>query len=763
MRYKPLLLISTLLPSMAVIADQEAADDVYQGEDMVITTGHKLFPNTTVATPSFEVNEEDINKTNLITASDAIKMSPSVQVRRRFYGDTNGVTAIRGSTNFQTNHFNLFVDGIPLHNPVQTKWNGAPKWSLIAPNAIDTATVFYGPYSAEHKGSFGGTFDLKTKLPEEFEMHMDVTGIIQDSHRHGKDEVLTGHKEFISAGDKFGDWTFYGFYNHIENEGQPQSFSTTTPPKVSNSGTPATGGFLTNDVNGTQSIISGDLGINENITDLFQFKAAYDLTEDLRALFTIAYEDTTRSNQSRSYVQDANGNTLWSGTANTNGFVYNVNPLSYGRPTLNGSENERKTLAYALNLSGKISENWSIDTTASFFDAFKDETLESKYSKNDPRYASDKSGRIHDIEAWWVDYSVKLATQKLFDRDDLGFMAGYQFNHSYLDLDSWESTNVEAEYKNSVIDNNANGGSTRTHSFFAQMDWDVTDQLNVMAGLRYDHWEALRGHINNKDIDDRDASRISPKFSIEYRPLDPLSLRYSFTKAYRFPVAEELFESSTNTNVVNISDPYLGPETGYFHDFKVQYDLDGGYVSATLFYNNIENEILRTNTVLANGTSRALTRSIDETETIGVEIAYVQNYIFDLPLSLALNGTWLNKEFKKDSNTPANQGNEWPRIPEWRANGTLTYHTTQNWDNTVAVQYRSKQFGQDDNSDKSWHVYGASDDYVLVNFKSAYSMDIGNDITAKFSVGVDNILDENYYDHHPYPQRTYFANIALDI
>lgn len=42
-------------------------------------------------------------------------------------------------------------------------------------------------------------------------------------------------------------------------------------------------------------------------------------------------------------------------------------------------------------------------------------------------------------------------------------------------------------------------------------------------------------------------------------------------------------------------------------------------------------------------------------------------------------------------------------------------------------------------------------------------MDIGNDITAKFSVGVDNILDENYYDHHPYPQRTYFANIALDI
>lgn len=765
MSYKRLLLLSTLLPSMgAIAAEQEQADEVYQGEDMVITTGHKLFPNTTKATPSFEVNEEDINKTNLITASDAIKMAPSVQVRRRFYGDTNGVTAIRGSTNFQTNHFNLFVDGIPLHNPVQTKWNGAPKWSMIAPNSIDSARVFYGPYSAEHKGSFGGTFDLKTKLPEDFEMHMDVTGIIQDSHRFGKNEVLTGHKEFISAGDRLGDWSFYGFYNHIENEGQPQSFAATTKPTSGTSGTAATGSFLTNDIYGSQRIISGDKGINENITDLYQFKVAYDLNEDLRALFTIAFEDTTRSNQSRSYTKDANGDTLWSGTANQHGLEFDVNPSSFGRGVLNGSENERKTLAYALNLSGKITENWDIDTTASFFDAFKDETLQSKYSKNDPRYATDKSGRINDVQVWWVDYSVKLATQKLFDNDDIGFMAGYQFNHSFLDLDSWNSDNVEAEEKTSVRDSNANGGSTETHSFFAQTDWDVTDQINVMAGFRYDHWAATRGHIKNADIDDRDASRISPKFSIEYRPIEAVSARYSFTKAYRFPVAEELFESSTNTNSVNISNPNLGPETGYFHDVRLQYDFEtGGYASATFFYNNIENEILRTSTLLANGSTRNLTRSIDETETVGIEIAYVQDFIFDLPLGLSLNGTWLNKEFKKDSNTATNEGNEWPRIPQWRANGTLTYHATENWDNIIAVQYRSAQFGQDDNSDRFGHVYGSSDDYVLVNFKTAYSMDVGHDITAKFSVGIDNILDEDYYDHHPYPQRTYFANIALDI
>lgn len=79
------------------------------------------------------------------------------------------------------------------------------------------------------------------------------------------------------------------------------------------------------------------------------------------------------------------------------------------------------------------------------------------------------------------------------------------------------------------------------------------------------------------------------------------------------------------------------------------------------------------------------------------------------------------------------------------------------------MQYRSKQQTNAENSDVVDHVYGASDEYVLVNFKSAFKMDVGHGVTAKFSVGIDNILNEKYYDFHPYPQRTYFATIGLDI
>lgn len=765
MNYKLLFLSAGILPCTSALA--EHAGTIHRGEDMIVTTAHKAFPNTTVATPSFEVSKDDIDKTNLTSAEDAIRMAPSVHVRRRFYGDTNGVTAIRGSTNFQTNHFNMYVDGLPLHNPVQTKWNGAPKWNLIAPNAIDSTTVFYGPYSVEHRGAFGGTFDLKTRLPEAFEMSMDVTGIIQDSHRFGQDEILTGHKEFISAGNRFGDFSIFGFYNHFENEGQAQSFATSTPTSGVG-GTPVTGGFPIRTITGEPSIISGDDGINENITDLYELKVGYDFNPDLRGLFTIAFEDTERLNQSRTYLSDSNGNPFWgTGTndANQNGTLFTTNPSSFGVPTLTGSENERKTLAYGFNLSGKLTDNWDIDTTASYFDAFKDRTYQSTRSRNDPAFATDKSGRITDIDIWWVDYSLKLATQNLFGRDDLGFMAGYQFNHSFLDIDQFTSSDVDAGTMDTLRD--ADGGSTQSHSAFMQADWDFIDHWNILAGFRYDYWSTSRGHVNDQNntgsIPDRDASRISPKTSLSFTPTDLLSFRYSFSKAYRFPVAEELFDSSTNTNAVNISDPTLAPESGYFHDFNIRYELDQGYISASLFYNEISNEIMNITTLLGSGQTSNRTRGIDQTETIGVEMVYQQDYILDLPVGLSLNGTWLNKEIKEDSNNPQLVDKEWVRIPKWRANATLTYHTTPGWDNIVSVQYRSRQHINPDNSDTVGHVFGASDDYVLVNFKSAYQMELGNGVKARFSVGVDNILDEDYYDHHPYPQRTFFANIGLDI
>lgn len=72
------LVISIFFLCNHAIADHaNNAENIYRATDMVITSGHKLFPNTTAATPNFNVTREEIDKTNLISAEDAIKMVPS--------------------------------------------------------------------------------------------------------------------------------------------------------------------------------------------------------------------------------------------------------------------------------------------------------------------------------------------------------------------------------------------------------------------------------------------------------------------------------------------------------------------------------------------------------------------------------------------------------------------------------------------------------------------------------------------------------------
>jgi len=780
MKYNLILLASCSFSCVAIaespstVPNPDAvkqAKEIHRGDNMVITTAHKYFPNTTKATSSFEISAEDIKKNNLVTTEDVIRSAPGIQVRRRFIGDTNGVTATRGSTNFQTAHTMLFSDGVPLSNLVQTAWNGAPKWSLIAPNAIDSVKIFYGPFSAEHPGNaFGSVINVRTKMPEEFKMHFDVTGMIQESNRFGRDEVLTGHKEYLSVGNKFGDFSVFGFYNHLDNDGQPQSFDQQQVSSASSLGSSVTGGFMSQDIDGNTVMITGDGGVQNNVSDLYEIKLGYDLNDDLTALFTLGYENIKKQGgyDARNYLTAPDGSTFWGNgkdiTANQDGFDFTPDKRRFGASSFARTLNERETLMYGLNLSGKISKDWDIDSTVSYFDAYKDRAITPNLSLEDPGF--DNKGTIKDTKMWWATYDIKLATQNLFGNENLGFMSGYQFNNSFLNVTQHKSDNILGASKDSQKDDV--GGSTELHSFFAQSDLNFLKDFNVLLGARLDFWQAKQGHVHKfgfgavtQNFDDRNETRISPKFSLSYAP-NNFSVKYSFTKAYRFPIAEELFKSSSDTSIKSIADPSLKPETGFFHDLTARYELDDGFASLSLFHNKIHDEIMRTTQIIgAQSVSTFL--AIDETEAIGVELVYQQDYIFDTPVGVAFNATWLDKEIMRNDGNIALVGKEWVRTPKFRVNATATYHITDNWDSSLNINYRSRQFQNEDNSDTVTGVFGSSSDYTLVNLKSSYSFEFKKDVMATFSAGIDNLLNEDYYDHHPYPQRTYFLNVALDI
>ncbi|MGZ8158502.1 MAG: TonB-dependent receptor [Methylobacter sp.] len=760
----------------------QAKSEKYQGEEMITygTATDRQFPNTAKATPTYTIDAADVKtKVNATTVEDTMRYAPGVLIRKRFMGDPNGTLGIRSSNSFQTAHSMVYADGMPLHNPLRTTFNGAPRWSMVSPSEIDSAEVLYGPFSSQYGGnSMGGVINLNTKMPEKFEAQMDATGMFQDMHRSGRNETLMGYKTFISAGDRIDKFSVWASYNRLENEGQPQTINAAALSRAAG-GTAVTGGEGYQTTTGAPAIAYGDIGVAQQTTDLFKAKFGYDFTEDLQGRFTIAYEDRVgKVDDPNSLLRDASGNTVWGGastaglSANQNYRTANGQRFTVPGSVFSVSDSERQALNYGLGLKGKISTNWSIDTTASYYDAFKDRTISSNLNPNHP--SNKNKGQVSDEKPWWATYDLKLANDKFMGRDDLSFMGGYQFNHASLNLDVYKSDNYRAG--SADVKTNDSGGATQTNSAFSQLEWRFLPDWSVMAGGRFDHWQALDGHVrvfddpatttnetNIQNYANRDASRISPKASLEYSP-DNWTFRYSFSKAYRFPIAEEMFASLSRLNSITTSAPGLGPEQGYFHNFMTQYDIPRGYVRANFFFDQINNEINSTQ-VTINGQTTTTFQPIDQTEAVGVDLTYQQNEVFNLPVDLMANTTIMDKQITKHNPIGTNSanytGNQWDRIPRLQINGSATYHITQPWAASVGVRYRSDSFQTLANTDTAANVMGGTDESTFVDLKTTYKLPINPKLKSTISAGIDNVFDANAFENHPYPQRTYFISASL--
>ncbi|MFA6052351.1 MAG: TonB-dependent receptor, partial [Methylobacter sp.] len=719
-------------------------------------------------------------KVNATTVEDTIRYAPGVLIRKRFMGDPNGTLGIRTSNTFQTAHSMVYADGMPLHNPLRTTFNGAPRWSMVSPSEIDSAEVLYGPFSSQYSGnSMGGVINLNTKMPEKFEAQMDATGMFQNVHRSGRNETLTGYKTFISAGDRIDKFSIWGSYNRFENEGQPQTINAAALSTAAG-GTAVTGGEGYQTTTGAPAIAYGDIGVARQTTDLFKAKFGYDFTEELQGRFTIAYEDRVgKVDDPNSLLRDAAGNTVWGSTGTCSSKpaeVANCYRTAGGQrfavpgSVFSVSDSQRQALNYGLGLKGKVSDNWSIDTTASYYDAFKDRTISSNLNPSHP--LNQNKGQVSDEKPWWATYDLKLATDKFLGRNDLSFMGGYQFNHASLNLDVYNSNNYKAGTAD--VKTNDSGGATQTNSAFSQMEWRFLSDWSIMAGGRFDHWQAIDGHVYDftkavsdplriQNYADRDASRISPKASLEYSPGN-WTFRYSFSKAYRFPIAEEMFASVSKLNSITTSAPGLGPEAGYFHNFMTQYDIPRGYVRANFFFDQINNEINNTQ-VTINGQTTTTFQPIDQTEAVGVDLTYQQNEVFELPVDLMANTTIMDKHITKHNPIGTNSvnytGKEWDRIPQLQINGSATYHITQPWDASAGVRYRSDSFQTLANTDTAAHVMGGTDESTFVDLKTSYKLPINPKLKSTISAGIDNVFDVNAFENHPYPQRTYFVSASL--
>jgi len=737
--------------------------EIAGSSDEITVTASRTRRRSSYPSPANTVHVEQIKSMNIATVEDIVNYQPSLTVRRRFIGDPNGTLGMRGANMFQTARSMVYSDGVPLHNPLQTRWNGAPRWSLVAPDEIESAEVIYGPFSAEYGGNaMGGVVKLNTRLPQQREIRVDGSFFSQPFDFHGAEGTFRGWRFFGSYGERIGKFSFQVFHNHLDNSSQPQNFSryegslgqAGDDPQVS-------GAFRTVTERGAPAILYGDTGPERVRTDLVKFKAGYEFSPRLFTQVTVAYEDRSgERTEPGNYLRDDQGKPIWGdGNDSTHDAVFNGESFNIRNALFGMGQFSRKSLILGWELHRSLANNWNFQSTVSRFSILKDEDTQSNFNPRDP--LDDGSGIITAFnDSGWTTLDLRLENPSLFDNLNLSFLTGYHFSTQQIRVDQFSSANFRAGTRDGF--QNASGGETSIHALFAQLSWRMHPDWELTLGGRHEFWKSREGFFETSQLSlkqpERDISKFSPKFSLGWEPADRLRLQYSLALAHRFPVPEELFDFEFRTFGTVLGDATLDPEIGTHHNLTFQCGMADGHLELNVFRDDVANTIFTQSQIL-EGSPIFSFLPIDEVATTGLELVLVQPRILGSRLDLRVNTTYLDSTIQKHSLDRSVEGNDFPRMPSFRLGLLGIYHLNSHWEISLGMRYSSDQFDRLDNEDTVGNVFGAIDGYHFVDSKLSYRLESG----GRLSFGINNLTNEKAFVFHPWPQRTFFVELSADL
>ena len=181
-------------------------------------------PNTVASTTRERIQRE----INILGSDDSVRYMPSLFVRKRNNGDTQGVLQTRTWGTDSSARSLVYADDLLLTALVSNdSVIGAPRWGLVAPEEIERVDFLYGPYSAQYPGnSMGGVLKITTRMPEKLEISAKDTLAVQDFSQWGTSKGLVNNVTSLFVGDRYGDlsWTVSG--NWQRGSQQPLFYAT---------------------------------------------------------------------------------------------------------------------------------------------------------------------------------------------------------------------------------------------------------------------------------------------------------------------------------------------------------------------------------------------------------------------------------------------------------------------------------------------------------------------------------------------------------
>jgi len=712
--------------------------------------------------------EEIAEKINATDAQDALKYFPSLLVRKRYIGDfDHAVLSTRASGTGNSARSLVFADGILLSNLLGNGAAFTPRWGLVAAEEIERVDVLYGPFSAAYSGnSVGAVVDYITRMPSKFEGSVKLSAFSQSFKLYNTDDTYRGNQVSATVGNRHGDFSWWLSLNRLDNKGQPLVFSTKLLSTGTNStaGTPVTGAVFGQNPRNLDQFLSGATNIANTIQDNSKLKLAYDFSPTIRAsyLFGMWTNDTVREVQP--YLFNAQGQPVYGGNVNISGRQYNIAATEIA-PTRQDLQHVMHGVSVKSNTRGEF--DWEV--AGSVYDYNRDISRAPTIAA--PVSLSGGAGRItNGQDTGWSTLSLKGiwrpgttgpqdAARVGAHLVDFGFQReAYKLRTLVSDTPDWIAGSAAARFS-------AFRGDATLQSFYLQDTWRFAEDWRTTVGLRVESWKANNGALSNatttQTFVDRSESNVSPKFALAYLLSQEWILKASVGRAVRYPTVSELYQGTISTNTIVNNDPNLKPEKSWTTELTAERDLadlrgiaaSGSWRTTAFFESTRDALYSQTNVSVFPNINNI--QNVDKIRTKGVEVSLQLNDLIWRGVDLQASYTFADSRIVKNDKFPGSVGNWQLRVPRHRATLLATWRVNEKFSTTFGVRSASKQFNALDNGDPNGQAYTGVSPYTVLDLRAVYKLDK----QWTFSAGIDNLTNYQYWNFHPYPQRTVFGDV----
>jgi iron complex outermembrane receptor protein len=729
--------LGTAAIAAAICATPAQAEDKEATLEAVTVTSTKTQKVISEAPASVSVvTDKQMENKNVGRIDDALKNLPGVYINAAGDGtpsNYNNQILLRGIPGYYRTA--IMVDGQNVSNGFSQGFNA----SSVPMDSIQQIEVVPGPFSSLYGGSaMGGVVNIITKAPNKREVLL--------SSGYGSNQT---YEEKATYRDKFkltGEASLGLAFNvdYAASEGYVQDY--VAKSASGGGGTNVWGWQATTDNKGTAAYIVGDKGKKGWTKDNASMKLFLEPDNVSKLTGDIAYHNSyTEFEHGNSYLRDAMGNAIPSGTASQN-------------VTLNGSSNI--AIRNSDFLAGPTGEEIKRAHLAYERNIWQDATFKANFGhmQNGYWYVTPSAGAMTnygtgtytDIPNDRTEADVQLGKTIATDHY---LIVGFSGNLAQLDKKVYNLTNWTSESTKRDITQQANG-ETMTKALYVQDEYTFNNALTFYAGARLDRWATSGSYIDNaapkndRTYTERTKGSLSPKTSVVYKFDKETTFRAAWGKAFRTPSLSDMY-STYGTTTIYWANPDLKPEKSKSWEFGGEHTFTatGTTIKGTWFNTQIKDLIYSYTTGTNNYKVSAGGAHVN-----GVE-GEVRQKVVDGITAFA-NITIQDSHITSNAIVPTSVGKRVTYMPDkmWNVGVEGRY---ADFFGSVNVNHTENTFTTNDSTDNAQGVYNHNDTYTLVSAK------IGWDITENYAatLSVNNLLDEKYYLQQIMPGRTYFFTV----